>query len=144
MKRINPALYLLIATIIVACENKKENKVTAKKEVSKPKVEVAKDTTHLQGVWFDESIKTDKGEQIAYEIVSRGSKVYIQVITFTGKKLNVPDSPDLSPDATELKKTGNKYVSVQSAGESYIIDHNSGDLFIYDQSGLIAHCKRLL
>lgn len=104
---------------------------------------VVKDTTHLVGLWLDESIKTEKGEQIAYEIVSQGNKNFIQVITFTGKKLDVEDSPVISPSATALRKDGDKYVNTQNPNEVFVI-YKGGDLLIHDETGMVARCKRML
>ncbi|MCJ8210413.1 hypothetical protein MUY27_11900 [Mucilaginibacter sp. RS28] len=134
---------VLLSTLMLFCACNNKGKPAEDKIDTAKKVNAVKPNTHLEGVWFDEEIKTDKGEQIAYEIVTRGEQTFIQVVAFKGKKLNVPDSPDLSPDATELKKQGEKFVSKQNANERYEID-KSGDLLIYDESGLVVRCKKLL
>jgi hypothetical protein len=101
------------------------------------------DSGKLVGAWHDEAIKSDKGEEIAYEVVSSGHKVYIQAITFTGKNLILNDTPPISPSASEIKKEGDKYVSVERPDETYKID-KEGNLLIYDKGSLVATCKRLL
>jgi hypothetical protein len=104
---------------------------------------VKTDSTHLIGVWLDQEIKTEKGEQVAYQLVSQGKKTFIQVITFTEKKLDIDDNPRIAPGASQLKTSGNKYISVDRPNEIYMVGKN-GDLFIYDETGLIAQCKKLL
>ncbi|MDB5127545.1 hypothetical protein [Mucilaginibacter sp.] len=101
------------------------------------------DSGKLVGAWHDEAIKSDKGEEIAYEVVSSGHKVYIQAITFTGKNLTLNDTPPISPSASEIKKEGDKYVSVERPDETYKID-KEGNLLIYDKGSLVATCKKLL
>jgi hypothetical protein len=101
------------------------------------------DSGKLVGAWHDEAIKSDKGEEIAYEVVSSGHKVYIQAITFTGKNLTLNDTPPISPSASEIKKDGDKYVSVERPDETYKID-KQGNLLIYDKGTLVATCKKLL
>jgi hypothetical protein len=101
------------------------------------------DSGKLVGAWHDEAIKSDKGEEIAYEVVSSGHKVYIQAITFTGKNLTLNDTPPISPSASEIKKDGDKYVSVERPDETYKID-TEGNLLIYDKGTLVATCKKLL
>jgi hypothetical protein len=101
------------------------------------------DSGKLVGAWHDEAIKSDKGEEIAYEVVSSGHKVYIQAITFTGKNLTLNDTPPISPSASEIKKDGDKYVSVERPDETYKID-KEGNLLIYDKGTLVATCKKLL
>ena len=105
---------------------------------------VKKDSTHLLGMWLDESIKTEKGEQVAYQIVTQGPKTFIQVITFKDKRLNVNDNPEIGPSASLVKKTAsNRYVSTDNASEIYVIE-KTGDLLMYDQTGFIAKCEKLL
>ena len=138
-------IYIITGFLIVAfatCKSTPTKKVsdTAKQVTAV----VKKDSTHLLGMWLDESIKSEKGEQVAYQIVTQGPKTYIQVITFSGKKLNVNDNPDIAPSASAIKKTANnRYVSVVDATEIYMIE-KTGDLLMYDQTGFIAKCKKLL
>ncbi|MBS7566890.1 hypothetical protein KHS38_20965 [Mucilaginibacter sp. Bleaf8] len=102
------------------------------------------ETGHLLGVWYDDAIKAPDGQSVAYEIVSdKKQQIFIQVITFTGTKITVNDIPPISPTATALKKTGNMYVSKSNAKEFYKVDKN-GDLLIYDETGLLAQCKKIL
>jgi hypothetical protein len=140
-------LFAAIAMIAVtACDNKEKAKqpVTETKPViaTQPKP-AAVDSGHLIGVWHDEAIKSDKGEEIAYEVVSSGKKVYIQAITFTGTNLTVNDTPPITPSASEIKRVGDKYVGIQNADEVYKIDKD-GNLLIYDKDKLVAVCKKLL
>lgn len=100
-------------------------------------------TGKLVGAWHDETIKSDKGEQIAYEVISSGSKVYIQAITFVGTNLKLNDTPPITSSASEITKDGDKYHSVERPAEIYIVDKN-GDLLIYDGTELVAKCKRLI
>jgi hypothetical protein len=100
-------------------------------------------TGKLIGVWHDEAIHSDKGEQIAYELVTAGDKTYIQAITFVGNDLKLNDTPPITPSASELKKDGDKYTSVERPGESYQIDKDGG-LLIYDGGELITKCKKLI
>jgi hypothetical protein len=101
------------------------------------------DSGKLVGAWHDEAIKSDKGEDIAYEVISSGHKVYIQAITFKGTNLTLNDTPPITPAATEIKKDGDKYVSVERPDESYKID-KEGNLELYDKGVLVATCKKLL
>ena len=100
-------------------------------------------TGKLVGAWHDETIKSDKGEQIAYEVISSGSKIYIQAITFIGNNLKLNDTPPITLSASEITKNGDKYHSVERPSEIYVVDKN-GDLLIYDGTELVAKCKRLL
>jgi hypothetical protein len=143
---------LVIAAVamvaITACDNAAKTKPSAASETKLPVAEVQPkpavvDSGHLIGVWHDEAIKSDKGEEIAYEVVSSGKKVYIQAITFTGTNLTVNDTPPISPSASEIKRVGDKYVSVERADEAYKID-KKGNLLIYDHDKLVAVCKKLL
>jgi hypothetical protein len=141
-------LFAAVAMIaITACDNKEKAKQPAAAE-TKPTIEAqpkpaAVDSGHLIGVWHDETIKSDKGEEIAYEVVSSGKKIYIQAITFTGTNLTVNDTPPISPSASEIKRVGDKYVGVASADEVYKVD-KKGNLLIYDKDKLVAVCKKLL
>ncbi len=107
------------------------------------KQKTAADSTHLVGVWLDEGLKLDKGQKVAYEILTSGPKAYIQVITFTSSKLNINDNPDIAPGATEIKKSSNKYIGVANPNETYTLD-KAGNLLIYDETGLIMTCKKML
>lgn len=140
-------LFAAIAMIAVtACDNKEKAKqpVAETKPViaAQPKP-AAVDSGHLIGAWHDEAIKSDKGEEIAYEVVSSGKKIYIQAITFTGTNLTLNDTPPISPSASEIKRVGDKYVGVASADEVYKVDEK-GNLLIYDKDKLVAVCKKLL
>lgn len=97
----------------------------------------------LVGAWHDETIKSEKGEQIAYEVVTDGKKVYIQAITFVGTNLKLNDTPPITAAASEIVKDGDQYHSVERPAEVYKIDKN-GDLLIYDGAELVAKCKKLI
>jgi hypothetical protein len=138
------AVIIMAIGAAVGIASCKQHTTADSKAVVKQDSVVKTDTTHLIGVWLDEEIKTEKGEQVAYELVGQGKKTYIQVITFTEKKLNIDDNPAIAPGASLLKLSGgNKYVGVDRPNEIYMID-KSGELFIYDETGLVAKCKRLL
>ncbi|RWY57457.1 hypothetical protein [Mucilaginibacter gilvus] len=100
-------------------------------------------TGTLIGAWHDEAIKSEKGESIAYELISSGDKTYIQAITFVGKNLKLNDTPPITPSASELKKDGDKYTSIERPSEYYQID-KAGDLLIYDGTDMVAKCKKLI
>jgi len=95
------------------------------------------------GVWYDEEIKSEQGDQIAYEVISDGKNVFIQVITFAGTKLQVSDMPEISPSATALKKDKDGYVNIANPTEVYKID-KKGSLLIYDNNELVMTCKKLM
>ncbi|QQL49374.1 hypothetical protein [Mucilaginibacter ginkgonis] len=147
MKKHKPIPSIIAATTVffaciwVSCS---QPKTTA---TDKPKQDTAMvtkaDTSHLVGMWLDEDIKTDNGDQVAYQIVTKGPKTYIQVITFKEKKLSVNDNPEIGPSAMEVRKEKNKYISIENSKDVYLIE-NSGDLLIYDVTGFIAKCKRML
>ncbi|MES2265184.1 MAG: hypothetical protein V4520_00395 [Bacteroidota bacterium] len=101
------------------------------------------DTGKLVGAWHDESIKTEKGESIAYEVVSSGHKVYIQAITFVGTDLKLNDTPPITAAASEIRKEGDGYVSVERPDESYKVD-KKGNLLLFDKGILVATCKKIL
>ncbi|MFD0763809.1 hypothetical protein ACFQZI_03015 [Mucilaginibacter lutimaris] len=101
------------------------------------------DTGKLVGAWHDETIKTDKGESIAYEVVSSGHKVYIQAITFVGNDLKLNDTPPITAAASEIRKEGDGYVSVERPDESYKVD-KKGNLLLFDKGILVATCKKIL
>lgn len=142
----NKAIYIIamgLAMGVVACKSSTSDK-TADTTKHDTVAVIKQDSTHLMGMWLDTEIKTDKGEQVAYQIVTQGPKTYIQVITFSGKKLNVNDNPEIGPSASLVNKTANnRYVGAENASEIYVIE-KTGDLLIYDQTGFIAKCKRLL
>ncbi|MET3979074.1 hypothetical protein ABIB62_001662 [Mucilaginibacter sp. UYP25] len=106
-------------------------------------VPAAIDTGKLVGAWHDETIKTDNGESIAYEIVSSGHKVFIQAITFKGTDLKLNDTPPITASASEIRKEGDGYVSVERPDESYKVD-KKGNLLLYDKGILVATCKKIL
>ncbi len=106
-------------------------------------VQATADTTHLIGVWLDQDLTWQKNQRVAYEIISKGQKTYIQVITFSGKKLNVSDSPELSSTAAEITKSGDKYISKELPKAVYTFDKN-GDMQVFDENGLVMKCKRAL
>lgn len=137
------ALVLLVITI-ASCD--RSAKTDAAKTDSTAAVKTAPmkvDSGKLIGAWHDEAIKSDKGEEIAYEVISSGHKVYIQAITFTGTNLTLNDTPPITPSASEIKRDGDKYVSVERPDESYKID-KEGNLELYDKGVLVATCKKLL
>ncbi|WP_139235690.1 hypothetical protein [Mucilaginibacter polytrichastri] len=136
------AIIIMAVGAAIGIASCKQHTIDNKAAVKQDSV-VKTDSTHLIGVWLDEEIKTEKGEQVAYELVSQGKKTFIQVITFTEKKLNIDDNPAIAPGASLLKTSGNKFVSLERPNEIYMVD-KSGELFIYDETGLVAKCKRLL
>lgn len=144
-KYISRFAIVAIATLTFAsCDRSAKNNTHAKDSTAIAPVKPAVvDSGKLVGAWHDEAIKSEKGEEIAYEVVSSGHKVYIQAITFTGTNLKLNDTPPISPSASEIRKEGDKYVSVERPDESYKID-KEGNLELYDKGVLVATCKRLL
>jgi hypothetical protein len=138
----NGIIIIAVAAGLAIASCKQQASTNTSTSVKKASV-VKTDTTHLIGVWLDQEIKTEKGEQVAYELLSQGKKTFIQVITFTEKKLDIDDNPRIAAGASELKTSGNKFISVDRANEIYMVGKN-GDLYIYDETGLIAQCKKLL
>ncbi|MBB5395761.1 hypothetical protein [Mucilaginibacter sp. AK015] len=136
------ALALLIITI-ASCDRSAKTNKPAKDSTALIKHGAAVDSGKLVGAWHDEAIKSDKGEEIAYEVISSGHKIYIQAITFTGTNLMLNDTPPITPAASEIKKDGDKYISVERPDEVYKINHE-GNLEIYDKGVLVATCKRLI
>ncbi|WP_374949955.1 hypothetical protein [Mucilaginibacter sp.] len=134
---------------IVACNS--ENNSAAKADSTRVDTTaqavkpMAVDSGHLVGVWHDEAIKSDKGDQIAYEVVSslNTKKIYIQAITFTGTDLKLNDTPPISSSASEIKRDGDHFVSVERPGETYKVD-KKGNLVIYDNGEIVAVCKKIL
>lgn len=144
----HPGKLLLLSMVIAfaACNsdtNAHSTTNTVKVNTTAKPKPMAADSGHLVGVWHDEAIKSDKGEQIAYEVVSRGKKIYIQAITFVGNDLKVNDTPPVSPSASEIKRDGDHFVSVERPAETYKVD-KKGNLLIYDNAELVAICKKLL
>jgi hypothetical protein len=139
------ASLVIVTTVAMlsACTSPTNNNKTAAKTVAASPQSMAIDSGKLIGAWHDAAIKSDKGEQIAYEVVSSGHKVYIQAITFTGENLKLNDTPPISPSASEIKRQGDKYVSVERSDETYKID-KLGNLLIYDKGSLVATCTKLL
>ncbi|QJD94591.1 hypothetical protein HH214_01230 [Mucilaginibacter robiniae] len=133
--------------IITACNRPSANQAATATNTQPKPVEMSKpapaDTGRLVGVWYDESIKTEQGQQIAYEVVSKGKKIYIQAITFNSNNLKVSDSPVIEPNATLLKRNGNVFINANSPNEIYKVD-KAGNLLIYDQTGLVVKCKKVL
>jgi hypothetical protein len=137
-------LALIVVTIAACDRSAKTGTATATDSTTTVKTAPMKvDSGKLVGAWHDEAIKSDKGEEIAYEVISSGHKVYIQAITFTGTNLTLNDTPPITPAASEIKKDGDKYVSVERPDESYKID-KEGNLELYDKGVLVATCKKLL
>ncbi|RFZ83477.1 hypothetical protein DYU05_15220 [Mucilaginibacter terrenus] len=97
----------------------------------------------LLGVWHDATIHTEKGEQIAYELVAKDDKYYMQVITFTATNLTVNDAPPISPSASELKKDGARYTAIDDPSQAYEVD-KAGDLLIYNGAEIVTKCSKLL
>ena len=145
-KLVTSCFVLAATVIIVSCGgNTKTNNPDQPKADTAVKTLTSKltGTGHLISAWHDETIKTDKGEQIAYELVSHNNKLYIQAITFVGNDLKLDDIPPVSPSATEIKKQGDEYIGVERPEEKYKID-KAGDLQIYDSGQLVATCKKIL
>jgi hypothetical protein len=144
-KFISRLTIVAIATLTFAsCDRAAKTNTNAKDSTAiAPAKPAVVDSGKLVGAWHDEAIKSEKGEEIAYEVVSSGHKVYIQAITFTGTNLKLNDTPPISPSASEIRKEGDKYVSVERPDESYKID-KEGNLELYDKGVLVATCKRLL
>jgi len=141
------AVLIAAAIAIAACGNSdKPGESTAVKADSltlQAPVPAAVDSGKLIGAWHDEAIKSEKGEQIAYELVTNKDKFYLQAITFVGTNLKLNDTPPITPAASELTKDDNKYTSVERPNETYVVDKD-GDLLIYDGTELIAKCKKLI
>ncbi len=146
--------YLAIATglAFTACQSKEKPK--AESAVATKPTDTIKPVTHptapagvtghLLGVWYDETLKTEQGHQIAYEIISYNGKVFIQPIAFSGKKLQVSDMPEINPEsAVELKKSKGVYINANEPNEIYKVD-KKGNLLIYDKTGLIASFKKVM
>lgn len=121
-------------------EQKADSTTTA--TTALPKTATGKTGT-LIGAWHDVTIKSEKGEQIAYELIKSDDKFYIQAITFVGTNLKLNDTPPITPSASELKKDGDKYRSTEGSEEYYTID-KTGDLLIYDGTEMVAKCKKLI
>lgn len=137
------SIFITLSFFVFSCDNAAKTtspKTDSPATLAKP---AAPATGTLIGAWHDAAIHSDKGEQIAYELITSGDKTYIQAITFVGTKLKLNDTPPISPSASELKKDGDKYTSVERPGESYEIAKD-GDLLIYDGTELITKCKKLL
>ncbi len=135
--------YILAAALVTGLTACNTKSTTTTADTTKRIATVTKtDSTHLLGMWLDEEIKTEKGEQVAYQIVTQGPKTFIQVITFKDKKLNVNDNPEIGPSALTVKKKANNRYTDDNGG-IYVIE-KAGDLLIYDQTGFIAKCKKLL
>jgi hypothetical protein len=143
----NITKFILIALTIIsiaACDNSAKTTAVKTDSVTAVKPAAIKpDSGKLIGAWHDEAIKSDKGEEIAYEVISSGHKVYIQAITFTGTNLTLNDTPPITPASSEIRKEGDKYICVERPDESYKIDKD-GNLLLYDKGVLVATCKKLL
>lgn len=145
-KFLKPVLAVSVITLIVACSNEEKKEPSADSTAmakSNTVVTMHADTGHLVGAWHDEAIKSEDGKDIAYEVISKGNKVYIQAITFTGKELTLNDAPPITASASEIRKDGDKYVGVNSPTEIYKVD-KTGNLLIYDGETLVAICKKIL
>ncbi|OOQ56495.1 hypothetical protein [Mucilaginibacter pedocola] len=141
-------LVLAIVVALSACDNKAKQSAEEKADSTNAAATELPDTTKgktgtLIGAWHDEAIKSEKGEQIAYELLSSGDKFYIQAITFVGNNLKLNDTPPVTPSASELKKDGDKYRSAERPEEYYLVDKD-GDLLIYDGAEMVAKCKKLI
>ncbi len=101
------------------------------------------DSAHLLGVWFDETIKSPEGANVAYQVIAQQQRVFIQPVAFKGKKLQVSDQPVVSPYATEIRKNGDHYVSLESPEDAYEVD-KEGNLLIFHQGKLVVVCKKIL
>jgi hypothetical protein len=137
------ALVLLVVTIASCDRSTKTDAAKTDSTATVKPTPMKVDSGKLVGAWHDETIKSDKGEEIAYEVISSGHKVYIQAITFTGTNLTLNDTPPITPSASEIKKDGDKYISVERPDESYKID-KQGNLELYDKGVLVATCKKIL
>ncbi|WP_377161587.1 hypothetical protein [Mucilaginibacter terrae] len=129
--------------IFSACDNKPKNQEAKQSAPVAVPAPVQKATGKLVGVWYDELIKSDKGEQIAYVVISKDKQFFIQAIAFPGTKLVVSDVPEIDPSATELTKTTNGYVNINNNAELYKVD-KAGNLLIYDQGELVMTCKKVM
>jgi hypothetical protein len=146
MKRIYLPSFCLLLTGLISCSQSTPpvKKPAADSNASAAiTAQSAAPKTKLIGVWLDESIKSEQGQQIAYQLVRLDKKTYLQVITFSGKKLDIDDNPPLSPSATELKQSGQQFISTEPTHEIFSFS-KSGELEVYDKTGLIMKCKRML
>lgn len=140
-----------IALAVLSCERSPrpvDSKEESTKRIDKldvvPKTnQSATDSSQLLGVWYDEGIKTPEGANVAYQIIANDIKVFIQPIAFKGKKFQVSDQPVISSSATELKREGNHYVSIDSPEDAYEVDKD-GNLLIFHEGKLIVVCKKIL
>jgi len=137
-----------IASLLIfsACDNQPKKETEVKQATPAPAVvptPVQKATGKLVGVWYDEQIKSEKGEQIAYVIIAKDKQIFIQAVAFPGTKLVVSDVPEIESSATELRKTANGYVNISNDLELYKID-KGGNLLIYDQGELLMTCKKVM
>lgn len=149
-KILKPVLAVLVIVLAIACSSEEKKPAADSAAIAKSNTVAATapaameaDTGHLVGAWHDEAIKSDDGKDIAYEVISKGNKVYIQAITFTGKNLTLDDAPPIMASASEIRKDGDKYVGVNSPTEIYKVD-KTGNLLIYDGETLVAICKKIL
>lgn len=101
------------------------------------------DSTHLLGVWYDEGIKTPEGASVAYQVIMQQQRVFIQPIAFKGEKFQVSDQPVVQAGASELKRNGNHYVSLESPEDAYEVD-KEGNLLIFHEGKLVVVCKKIL
>lgn len=139
-----PVACLLSGALFSCSQSAPSNKPAADSGATATKTaQATAPKTKLIGVWLDEAIKSEQGQQIAYQLVRLDKKTYLQVITFTGKKLDIDDNPPLSPSATELKQSGQQFISTEPTHEIFSFSKN-GDLEVYDKTGLIMKCKRML
>ena len=134
-----------ITLLFSACDNKPkpaEVKTAEPTPVIAP-APVKKETGKLVGVWYDEEIKSEKGEQIAYVVISKEKQIFIQAVAFPGTKLVVSDVPEIDPGATELKKTTTGYANMSNPTEEYRVD-KKGNLLIFDNNELVMTCKKVM
>jgi len=101
------------------------------------------DSTYLLGVWYDEGIKTPEGANVAYQVITQQQRIFIQPIAFKGEKLQVSDQPVVTPNASELKRNGNHYTSIESPEDAYEVDKD-GNLLIFHEGKLVVSCKKIM
>lgn len=145
-KKIIVTIVIIFAIIIgVRLINKSDStkKTDTKQTDSIATVTPAPNHNKLIGVWYDESIKSPDGGKVAYEIIQKEDKFFIQPIAFKGENLKVSDMPEINDGASELKAKGEEYISVENPKTSFKIDQH-GDLYIFDGGKLMVKCSRVM